>query len=70
MNDQVFLALSEMHEEDNKIRPGKLITIDMEKSQIYKLMLLAEIEDISFNDYINNLLRKKIENLNLEKNNS
>ena len=64
MLNEVYNILLEQHEHrQSKNNKGERLEIDIDKDIVYTLMLTAEAANISFNDYINQILREYIDNV-------
>ena len=65
MNRQIFNVLIKEHDKDNNRRLredccSEAIEILLDEEEIHKLMLEAEYNDMTFNEFINKILKEKL----------
>jgi predicted HicB family RNase H-like nuclease len=63
MLNAVYNLLLAQHERDTKKRTGEQVSIDLDTDIVYTLMLTAEAARISFNDYINQILKEYVDDV-------
>ena len=56
INEVVFDALLEQHETNMNTFKEKLSTIKLDDDIVYEIMLRAEVEDISFHEYLKRII--------------